>query len=303
MQKIIFFGVGKFAVPAIKKLKENFEIALVVTSPEKPVGRNRKITPSPVRIEAKKLNLKTLTVDKFIPEVIKKIKSATADLFVIIDYGKIIPQEVLKIAPHGAINVHPSKLPLYRGASPLQSAIANGEDQTAISIMLIDEEMDHGPILAQKITNIKPDDTYGLLYQRLSCEYPNFLIDTIKKYLERKIKPQEQNHSKATFTKILKREDGRINWNNNAKIIEKMIRAYNPWPGTFFEHEKKRIKVFQASASDKKYPNKKIGDIFKTESGNVAVACGQNTTLLIHRLQPEGKKELSEKEFIQGYLK
>ena len=303
MEKIIFFGTNQFAVPSLQKLAESFDIGLVVTMPAKPAGRKQELRASAVELEAKKLGLNIISPKNLDDELIQKIKETNPLFYVVVDYGKIIPQEILDIPKKGAINIHPSKLPKYRGASPIQTAILNGEKETAISIMLMDEEMDHGPILAQKKAEILPDDNYPLLYSRLSESASDFLIETINKYLSGEIEPQSQDDGAATFTKILKREDGKIDWTKPALEIERMVRAYNPWPGTFTERGGKRIKILQASISPQNYPDKQPGQFFKTSSGELAISCGQNTSLLIHNLQPEGKKPITGKEFIQGYLK
>jgi len=298
--KLVFLGGGHFAVPALAELKKEFKIALVVTNPEKPVGRKQIPKPSAIELEAKKLGFPVETIEKIDENFIKKIQDINPLCFVIIDYGKILPQKLLDIPTKGAVNVHPSKLPKYRGASPLQSAILAGEKSTAISIMLIDDKMDHGPILMQKETAILPDDTYGSLYKRLSELYPNFLVESLKKYLLDEIKPVPQNDSLATFTKILNREDGKIDWLISAQKIEQMVRAYNPWPGTFTEFNNKNLKILNVSISKKDY-QKNPGEIFKDEKLLIA-KCGENS-LVLERVQPEGKKPMSGEEFVRGYIK
>lgn len=322
---IIFFGTNQFAIPSLQKIAENFNVALVVTKPAKPVGRKQELQPSAIEIEAKKLGLSMVSPENLDDKTIEQIKEINPLFYVVADYGKIISKEILNIPKKGAINIHPSELPKYRGASPIQTAILNGDKETAISIMLMDEKMDHGPILAQKMKKILPDDNYLLLYNRLAESASDFLVETIKKYLSGEIKPQPQDDSAATFTKLLKREDGEIDWDKTSGEIEKMIRAYDPWPGTFVEqvpplsvrggqeglvnksptsHSKsKRLKILKASLSSQNYPNKQPGQFFKTTNNQLAITCGQNTTLLIHTLQPEGKKPISGKQFIQGYLK
>ena len=248
------------------------------------------------------MGLNVINVEKFDDEIIKEIRGLNPLFFVIVDYGKIVPQKLLDIPPKGAINVHPSELPKYRGASPLQTAILNGEKETAFSIMLIDAELDHGPVLAQKKATILPDDTYGSLYKRLSEDYPEFLLQTLKKYLSGKIKPQPQDDSRATFTKLLRREDGRIDWNKSAEEIERMVRAYNPWPGTFFVFNQKNIKLISSSVEHENYPNKKIGEVFKTPNKRLAAKCNSGI-LILNQVQPEGKKIMTGEEFARGYLK
>lgn len=307
---MIFFGGSSiFAVPALRELAENFEIALVVTNSAKPVGRKQTPGRSMVHDRAKKMGLPVISAEKITNEIIEKIRGLKPDFFVLIDYGKIILQKLLDIPPYGTINVHPSALPKYRGASPMQNAILNGEKETAISIMLIDAQVDHGPILAQKNVDIQPDDTWGSLYKRLSGEYPTFLMQTLKKYLSGEIKPVPQDDSKATFTKILSREDGKIDWSKSAEKIERMVRAYNPWPSTYCHCEEqsdvaiplKRIKVLKVSISSQDYPDKKPGDLFLTNK-KLAAKCGQGT-LILEQVQPEGKKSMAGEEFARGYIK
>ena len=320
MEKIIFFGTNYFAVPSLQKLAEIFDISLVVTKPAKPVGRKQTLSPNPIEVTAKALKLNIISPLQLDKNTTNKLKNLNPDLFVVIDYGKIIPQKILDIPKKGAINIHPSELPKYRGATPIQTAILNGEKETAISIMLIDEKMDHGQILAQKKINILDNDTYKSLYSRLGELAPKLLVETIKKYLSGQIKPQEQNHNEATFTEILKRKDGEIDWNKPAEKIEQMVRAFDPWPGTFTRitalnktigypitngalQKSKRLKILKVSISLKNRSDKHLGQFFKTPKGKLAVACGQNTTLLINNLQPEGKKPMTGEEFIQGYIK
>lgn len=303
-KKVIFFGGSAiFAVPALKKLAENFEISLVVTNPEKPVGRKQTPKPSMVEDRANKMNLPVINVEKFTNEAVNKIKKIQPDFFVIVDYGKIIPQKLLDIPKYGAINVHPSPLPKYRGASPLQTAILNGDKETAFSIMLIDKQVDHGPILAQKKAEILPDDTYGSLYKRLSELYPEFLAETLKKYLSGEIKPIPQDDSRATFTKMLSREDGKIDWSKSAEEIERMVRAYNPWPGTFTEFNGKKLKILRChpERAERTEGSHTPGQLFIFDK-KLAAKCGKGT-LLLDQVQPEGKKSMSGEEFARGYLK
>jgi methionyl-tRNA formyltransferase len=303
MEKMIFFGgSASFAVPALRALAKNFDIALVITNPERAVGRKQESSVSFVEQAAKKLGLEVLNIEKFNDEIINKIKRANPLFFVIVDYGKIIPQKMLDLPKMGAINVHPSPLPKYRGASPMQTAILNGDAETAFSIMLIDAKVDHGPILAQKKVAILPDEIYGELYKRLSDLYPDFLVDTLKKYLNGAIMPVPQDDSQATFTKFLKREDGLIDWNKPAKKIEQMTRAYNPWPGTHFLLNEKNIKIHKSRTEHILYPDKKIGELFKTANGLPAVRCGEET-LILEEVQPEGKKKMIGEEFVRGYIK
>lgn len=304
-KKLVFFGGSSiFAVPALRELAEHFEIALVVTNPGKPVGRKQALTRSMVEDRAEKMGLPVISAEKITNEIIEKIKKIQPDFFVIVDYGKIIPQKLLDIPPYGAINVHPSALPKYRGATPMQNAILNGEKETAISIMLIDAQIDHGPILAQKKAEILPNDTWGSLYKRLSGEYPKFLAETLKKYLSGKIKPVPQDDSQATFTKMLSREDGKIDWSKTALEIERMVRAYNPWPGTFTEFNGKKLKILTCHPSPLCHSREggNLGDFFLTPDKHLAAQCG-TSVIILDQVQPEGKRPMSGEEFARGYLR
>jgi len=210
----------------------------------------------------------------------KKLKELKPDLVIVASYGKIIPKEILEIPKYGSLNIHPSLLPKYRGPSPIQTAILNGDKETGVTIILMDEKIDHGEIISNSkflISNKKT--TYQELNKKLAELGVKLLIKTIPKWINKEIKTKPQDHSKATYTKILKREDGKIDWSKPGREIERQIRAFNPWPGTFtfIKHKNKtlRIKVLEANIKDNK--------------------------LIIKKLQPEGKKAMSFEEFKRGY--
>ncbi|MFH1252895.1 MAG: methionyl-tRNA formyltransferase [Candidatus Uhrbacteria bacterium] len=295
--KIIFFGTPDLAVPFLEALtnEPDFEVQAVITQPDRPVGRKQILTPSPV---------KELTLKKGIPvhqpETLrqKELPSLLAlpkpgeggfsvpfpldtDLFVVVAYGLIIPEKILKIPKFGCINVHPSLLPKYRGPTPIQSAIANGDAETGISIMLLDKGMDTGPILAQEKIVLASDEDQVSLTEKIKQLGPKLLIETIKKYAAGEIKPQSQDDSRAVVCKLLDREAGRINWTEPAKVIERKIRAYFPWPGTWTEflHKEKNIRV----------------KILKAQLNN--------GRLEILEVQPEGGAVMSYEAFLRGYGK
>ena len=221
------------------------------------------------------------TYKPFLVHDLKKVKKLKPDLIIIASYGKIIPKKVLEIPKYGCLNIHPSLLPKYRGPSPIQTTILNGNKETGVTIMLIDEKIDHGPILAQQKWEIPNSRiTYPELSQKLAQLGVKLLIQTIPKWIKGEIKTKPQDESKATYTKILKREDGKINWSKPDQEIEKQIRAFNPWPGTFtfIKHKSKalRIKVLEAEIS-------------------------KENKLIIKKLQPEGKKPMTLEEFKRGY--
>ena len=309
--KTILMGTPEFAENIFRKfydaLKDRFEIIAVVTAPDKPVGRKQILTPSPVKKWAMENNLPILQPDKIRkPEWVEKIHELNPELIILTAFGQIIPQEILDVPKYKALNIHPSLLPKYRGASPIQSVILNGEIETGVCLMIMDAEMDHGPIIAKsKIKNQKSKITYTELAKKLSDLGANLLIKTLPDWIEGKIKAREQNHNQATFCKIIKKEDGKIQWNKSAEEIERMIRALSPWPGTYteFQNSKSKVqnnlKILNAETLNET-TDKKIGEIFLTDTKQLAVQTG-NGVLVLKTIQLEGKKPVSTKEFLNGH--
>jgi len=299
--KILFMGTPEFAIPAFNALlKANYKVVAVITAPDAPIGRKQIITSPPIKIEAKKNNIPVLQPEK-IKDIqwIQKIKKLNPDLIIVCAFGQIIPKEILDIPKFGAINIHPSLLPKYRGASPIQYTILNNEKETGITIILMDEQMDHGPIITNSKLKIKNEKiTYKELTKELSELAAKLLIKTLPKWINKKIKPQEQNHNEATFTKIIKKEDGKIDWNNPAEKIDAQIRALNPWPGTYSIFNGKSIKILEAETikTDEKLPT---GKVFKINN-DIVIKCGVNA-LKIKTIQIESKKPIDIKSFINGY--
>ena len=219
-------------------------------------------------------------------EAFDELKKLDAEAAVVASYGQIIPQRVLDLYPKNMINVHASLLPDYRGASPINAAIRDGQAKTGVTIMLMDAKMDHGPVLKLAELDIKPDDTTASLTPRLADFGATVLPDVLTDYLEGKIKPVEQDHDKATFVKILNREDGRLDPAKPAVELERLVRAMDPWPGTFIDHEGKRLKVLKAQVGEAEgYP------ILETTDGKLS--------LLI--VQPEGKKPMDGADYKRGH--
>jgi len=304
--KIIFWGTPHFAREILKQLAESgWKPILVITQPDKAGGRGLKLKESTVKALAKKLNIPYLQPTKLKdPDFIQKIKSYQPDLCVLAAYGKIIPKEILAIPPKGFLNVHPSLLPRWRGASPIQAAILNGDKETGVTIILMDEEMDHGDIVANsKLKSQISKLSYKEFEEKLIGEASKLLIETLPQWLDDKITPTPQNHSKATFCKIIKKEDGRIDWHEPAEKIERKIRAFQDWPVAFFETNGKRIKILEADVlkNETILKDKKIGEFFCFNK-ELVVKCGEDT-LIIKKIQPESKKEMSGYEFWCGYQK
>ncbi len=298
--KTIFAGTPDFAVPFLKSLisNDNFEVVGVLTQPDKPAGRKKIFTSSPVKIFALANGIKIFQPDSLYDnETTDALKSLKPDILVVVAYGLIIPQEILDIFEKGAINVHPSLLPKYRGASPIQTAILHGDKTSGITIILMDEKLDHGPILSQIEVPIAKTDTNISLHRKMADLGVDLLLGTVKDYLDGKIKLQEQDHTKATYCKIIHREDAKINWDASAEDIERQIRAYFPWPVAWTFKGGKRLKIFPPTQIIEDN-NHKTGQIFITDN-NLTVKCGSNA-LLIKKLQPEGKSEMTSKDYING---
>lgn len=300
--KILFFGTSDFATPSLRILAENFNISLVVSQPPRPAGRGKKLKVSEVELLAKELNLPLATPEKLDTNFIQQIKSIFPDIVVVVDYGKIIPLELLDIPKLGALNIHPSLLPKYRGASPIQSAILAGDNETGVTIMLMDEEIDHGSILMQEKVEIKKSDISSSLRKKCSELGARLLLKALFAYLDNKIKPIIQNDKLATFTKIIKKEDGKINWQKFAKEINNMVRAYSPWPGAYTIWQGKQLKILSTEISVDKSIKNSIGAFFKTKNGQLAAMC-KDKALILKKVQLEGKKPITGEEFMRGYFK
>lgn len=229
--------------------------------------------------------------------LIEKLKNLKPDLAIIAAYGKILPKEILGIPRYGFINVHPSLLPKYRGPSPIYTTILNGDKETGVTIMEVDEKMDHGSILANSKLPISGSDNYETLSKKLAELGGELLVKTIPDYISGKIKPIEQDHSKATYTKIIKKEDGKIDWSKSAQDIERMTRAYYPWPTAWTLWNGKVLKILEGQVLTG--DDKKIGEIF-FKNNEPAIKCGKKI-LIIKKLQLEGGKVLMAKEFLNGH--
>jgi len=305
--KILFFGTPEFAAIVLEMMiKSDFKPSAVITEPDKPAGRKQILTPSPVKQIALKYSLPIFQPEK-LPEIANQLRLLNPDLFVVTAYGRILSSEILKIPLYGSLNIHPSLLPKYRGATPIQAAILNGDESTGISIILMDEKIDHGPILAQQELKISKI-TYPELSIKLAVLGTNLLIDILPKFLAGEIEPAAQNHKKASFTKRIGKQDGKIDWTKSSQEIERMIRAYQIWPGTFtvIKSEStvlnnKTLKIIQGEIL-KTHSNKKPGNIFFSENQEIAVVCGQDA-LILKQLQLEGKKITAGNSFLNGYPK
>lgn len=309
--KAVFIGTPDFAVPSLKALVDDgqFDVIAVVTQPDKKVGRKQIITPPPVKVEAKNHGIPIFQPDKIL-NIKDEILDLKPDLIIVIAYAQIIPEDILNIPKYGVVNVHGSLLPKYRGASCIQAALLNGDKKTGVTIMKMDKGLDTGPILAQDEIVISEKDTFGSLYVKLSELGAKILTSSLIKYVVGEIKPVAQNNDKASYVGLLKKQDGEIDWKKDADEIERHVRAMFPWPGafTFLGNKEQEIKNKKLSLKIKEVQHQslnineyKIGEIF-LHNNELAVQCGKNS-LIIKKLQLEGKKEVNADEFKLGYKK
>lgn len=298
--RVIFMGTPEFAVPGLTRLiaAPEFEVVGVFTQPDKPVGRKQILTPPPIKELAVKHGLAVFQPLKIRPET-ETIRSLNPDLIVVIAYGKIIPQEILDIPTSGCINVHASLLPKYRGAACLNAPILNGDAETGVTIMRMEAGLDTGPILRQTKIKLNGAESLSDVHDRLSAAGAELLVPTLLDFLSGKIKPQAQDDSLASYVKTLTKEDGRLDAGRNALEIERMIRAYNPWPGTYTEIGGEILKIIAVEHKISKENKVKPGQLF-TAAGRLFFQCGQNA-LVVLKLQLAGKRIMNAEEFINGY--
>ena len=299
MKKIIFMGTPEIAVPSLKALVENgFDIPLVITQPDKPKGRGQAVQYPPVKEYALTAGLEVYQPEKIKnnTEVMEKLKSISPDFFAVAAYGKILPQEVLDIPKIAPVNVHFSLLPKYRGPAPVNWAIMNGEEETGVDTMLMDAGMDTGDILLTAKTPILKKNA-GELADELAVTGAELLIKTLNEF--ESITPIKQDNDKATKAPMMNKEMGLINWSQDAFQIERMIRAFTPWPASYSMLDNKKIKIFKSDVAEINH-NAAAGTIIDVDKDSITVACGNNA-LKIFELQLEGKKRMDTKSFLAGY--
>lgn len=294
---LVFFGTHDFGAAMLAALIESglFSRVTVVTQPDRPAGRSSELQESAVKKLALKNNFTVLQ-----PESLKNQENTpnipAADVFVVCQYGLIIPQWVLDLPKQGTLNVHTSLLPKYRGASPIQTALLNGETETGITIMLMDAKMDHGPILAQATLTIDPDDTYPELSKKMESLAANFLVTTLPLWLTGSITPEDQDESQVSLCKMFSREDGKIDFSRTATEIYNQYRGLTPWPGIWTVWQEKRLKLL----SIKPTPAAGTPGVVRAQDNHLLIGAGEGSIEVLS-LQLEGKKPMSAEEFLNGY--
>jgi methionyl-tRNA formyltransferase len=298
--KLVFCGTPRFAVPTLDRLVEaGFHVLLVVTQPDRPKGRGLELVASPVKQRAVQLGLAITQ-----PEKIKnnsdfrsQLTDLKPDAVIVVGYGRIIPQWMLDLPPLGNINLHASLLPKYRGAAPIQWAIAQGEAITGVTTMKIDAGLDTGDILLQQEIPIAPADTAETLARKLAAVGADLMITTLQGLQTGTVHPRTQDHTKATLAPILKKEDGLIDFSRPATEILNRLRGFQPWPGAYAKFRGKNLQVWQAALFDRALPSAEL----KVEGNQLLVGCGEGTAIELLELQIEGKKRTPSADFIRGY--
>ncbi len=299
-------GTPEFGARSLEALinSDFFEIIAVVTQPDKKVGRGLELSTSAIKKVAQRYQLKIHQPEKIRQEA-ALIKELQPDLIVVAAYGQIIPASILGIPKYGCINVHGSLLPKYRGAACIQAPILNGERFSGITIMKMDEGLDTGPILAQKKIRLAKDETASSLHDKLAELGAPLLLKTLVRYIKGRVKPKKQRSRYASYVKMLKKEDGHINWHHSAEEIERLTRAFNPWPGAYGYLSDEGLKINQVlfklwavRPKPLKINKYKVGQLFLYESA-LAVQCGHNA-LVVVELQLEGRKVMEVDSFLRG---
>lgn len=292
-------GIPDFAVPALERLHDSgHDIVAVYTRPDKPSGRWLATTGSPVKRAAEKLGLDVRQVDNFKDaDDVAALAKLEPDVIVVASFGVILPQSVLDIPPRGCINLHPSLLPRYRGPTPVPAAILAGDDVTGATIMLIERKVDSGPILAQRELPIDPSDTTESLMEKLAHVSADLLMETLPAWFSRAITPRPQRDEAATYTRMISKRDGEIDWSLSAVDLWRRVRAYYPWPSAFTSWSGRSIRIVAASPQSGRIDTP--GRVLELGGGGVGVQAGEGI-LKLARVQIEGRKEMEIKEFVRG---
>lgn len=295
-------GTPEFAVSALEGLIEGgYPVVGVYTNPDSASGRGQKLSVSPIKKVALARNLLLYQPAGLkSADEIERLAKLAPDLVVVAAYGQLLPPQILKIPKHGSLNVHPSLVPRHRGPSPVSASILMGDEMTGVTIMLLDEGMDTGPVLVQEQEPVLPDDTTGSLSQRLAAKGARLLLRTIPRWVNGEIRPLPQDGSRASYSRVMNKEDGEIEWKADAVEIERRIRAFQPWPGCYTRWKGKILKVTKAAVGDGggSQPGKVIV-IPGARDGAIGVVVGRGTVIL-RSVQMEGKKEMPAEDFARG---
>lgn len=300
--RLIFAGTPDFAVPALDALvRAGHDVVAVYTQPDRPAGRGRKLSPSPVKVRAQALNI---PVEQ--PESLKSAEAQSAlaayqpDAMIVVAYGLLLPQAVLDIPKHGCLNIHASLLPRWRGAAPIQRAIAAGDTESGVGIMQMEKGLDTGPVLLEKRTPVSGTDTGGRLHDRLSTLGAQAIVEALDGIARGALQPKPQDASQATYAHKLTKQEAALDWTQPAEVLARQVRAFDPWPVAFTTLQDKTLRIWSASPRDLPGSKATPGQIVAASGEGLDVATGDGI-LRITRLQPPGKRPMNAAEFLNGH--
>ena len=300
--KAIFMGTPDIAAEILKcVLTSEHEIIAVVTQPDRPKGRGKELAKSPVKLIAEEYGIPVLQPERVkAPEVVEQLKALAPDIILVAAFGQIVSKEILDIPRYGCINVHASLLPEYRGAAPIQWAILDGKEKTGITIMRMDEGIDTGDMICTVEIPITPEETGGSLHDKLAAAGGPLLLTAMKQIEDGTAVYTPQNHEEHTYAKMLRKELGKLDFTNDAKVLERYIRGLNPWPSAYTYKDGKVIKFWSASVAYEKFEPCPCGTLVSVEGGMLWIMTG-NGILQVKEIQPEGKRRMTVEEYLRGY--
>ena len=303
-KKIVFMGTPKFAVPVLEMLIENYGVDLVITQPDKKVGRKKVLTPPPVKVVALDNNIKVLQPEKISTdeETYNTLKELNPDIIITAAYVQLVPEKILEIPKHKCINVHGSLLPKLRGGAPIQYSILEDHKKTGITIMYMVKKLDAGDMISKVEVDILDSDNYESLHDKLSVAGRDLLNETLPKIFSGDIAPEKQDDEQATFARNILREDEKIDWNTSAREVFNKVRALDPTPGAFTYLDGNVLKIWSSEVVELEEQSSysKVGTIVKQDKKNIYVLCGNETILKVHELQVSGKKRMPVVNFLSN---
>ena len=300
--KLIFMGTPDFSVGTLEALiAAGHEITLVVPQPDKPKGRGHELAPTPVKETALKHGLKVFQPKRLKdPETIRTLEETPADAIVVIAFGQIVPASILHMKKYGCINVHGSLLPKYRGAAPIQWAVIDGERESGVTIMQMDEGLDTGDMLLKGSVVLDEKETSGSLFDKLSALGASLCVEALEKLEKGELTPEKQGESPTEYARMLTKEMGELDFSRDAVTLERLIRGFNPWPSAYTRLGDKTLKIWAADVCEKQEPESQPGTVTEVAKQDFTVACGEGA-LKITELQLQGKKRMDAAAFLRGY--
>jgi methionyl-tRNA formyltransferase len=296
MTKVVFMGSPDFSLPSLRVLAKNYEVVGVVTQPDRASGRGRELKSPPVKMLALELGIPVMQPEKLKqPEAMEQLRAWAPELIVVAAFGQILKKDVLELPRYGCINVHASLLPRWRGAAPINAAILAGDDETGVTIMQMDVGLDTGAMLTQRSIRLTPTDTAGSVFQAVSTLGADLLIETLPRWIAGEIQPQAQDDALATYAPMMKKEEGKLDFTRDAHELERLIRAFNPWPGAFMDFNGTILKVHRAHVEQGNVEEEQR--LIVQDQPAVGARGG---LLVLDEVQPAGKKPMSGKSFLAG---